>query len=54
MEVGPVSKPPHVIIHEDEREPVREILAQWQRNVGDNLTTWNAPIARLLERLGAA
>ena len=37
----------------DEREPLREILQQWVRNVGDNPTTWNAPVAAFLARLTA-
>ena len=35
----------------EEREAVREILAQWQQNVGDNPTTWSEPIATFLTRL---
>jgi hypothetical protein len=45
-------KPPEpVTVHPDEREPIREILQQWVRNVGDNPTAWNAPVARFLARL---
>ena len=47
------TRPPTTLadVPAEEREAVREILAQWQRNVGDNPTTWNEPIASFLARL---
>lgn len=35
----------------DEIEAVREILRWWYGLVGRNVTTWNAPVEALLERL---
>ena len=52
-ELGHTEHRSQIEVLPDEREPLREILQQWVRNSGRNLSTWSAPVAAFLERLGA-